>query len=83
MMFGFKRSAVKTIHVNEIDPLIGSIELIDIREPYEYRSGSIKSSKNIPMSTLLNKPDKYLKTDHPYYLICQSGVRSMNAVKYW
>lgn len=76
-MFDFlKRNALKVIHVNDLDGLIGSIELIDIREPYEYKSGSIKTAKNIPMGNLLNNPDTYLKKDKTYYIMCQSGGRS-------
>ena len=49
-MFGFfNRNTGKSINVNDIDSLVGKVELIDIREPYEYNSGSIVSAKNIPM----------------------------------
>ena len=76
-MFGISnKDTGKTISVNDIDKLIGEIDLIDIREPYEYSSGSIKSAKNIPMQTLLNNPDKYLKKGKEYYIVCQSGRRS-------
>lgn len=79
-MFGFlKRNDRKVINVNEIDDLIGKIQLIDIREKYEYAGGSIKSSKNIPMGELLNDPEKYLEKDKEYYIICQSGGRSLRA----
>ena len=54
-MFGFfNKNNGKVVNVNDIDSLIGKIELIDIREPFEYGRGSIKSAKNIPMQTLLN-----------------------------
>ena len=76
-MFGFlKRNDSKVINVNDIDNLIGQVELIDIREDYEYKGGSIKSSKNIPMGQLLNEPDKYLSKNKEYYIMCQSGGRS-------
>lgn len=61
------------INVNDIDDLIGKVELIDIREDYEYKNGSIKSAKNIPMGMLLNEPNKYLNKDKEYYIMCQSG----------
>ncbi len=77
----FKRDTGKAIHVNDIDALIGSVNLIDIREPYEFRSGSLKTAKNIPMGTLLNNPGKYLKQDQKYYIVCQSGGRSASAVR--
>lgn len=76
-MFGFfNRNTGKTINVNDMDSLVGKVEIIDIREPYEYNSGSIKSAKNIPMNTLLGNPSKYLKQDKEYYIMCQSGGRS-------
>jgi len=76
-MFGFlKRDDDKVIHVNDMDNLVGKVELIDIREPYEYKGGSITSAKNIPMGNLLNEPNKYLDKDKTYYIMCQSGGRS-------
>jgi len=76
-MFGFlKKDDGRVINVNDIDNLIGTVELIDIREKYEYSSGSIKSAKNIPMGELLNDPEKYLNKSKEYYIMCQSGGRS-------
>jgi rhodanese-related sulfurtransferase len=76
-MFNFFRNDdKKVIHVNDIDSLLGKINLIDIREPYEYKSGTLKTAKNIPMGTILNNPDKYLSKDKEYYIICHSGARS-------
>jgi len=82
-MFGFfKKDSTKTIRVNDIDELIGNIELIDIREPYEFKGGSIKTATNIPMGNLLTSPDKYLLKDKPYYIFCQTGARSRYACKF-
>ena len=76
-MFEFlKRDAGKVIHVNDMDNLLGSVELIDIREPYEYKGGSLKTAKNIPMGNLLSSPDNFLKKEKTYYIMCQSGGRS-------
>lgn len=76
-MFEFlKRDVSKVIYVNDMDNLIGKIELIDIREPYEYDSGTLKTAKNIPMGNLLENPEKYLIKDKTYYIMCQSGARS-------
>ena len=79
-MFDFlKRDDTKVINVNDIDELIGKVDLIDIREDYEYKGGSIKSAKNIPMGELLNQPEKYLNKNKEYYIMCQSGGRSARA----
>lgn len=73
-MFEFlKKDDGRVINVNEIDDLIGKVELIDIREEYEYKGGSIKSAKNIPMGELLDEPEKYLNKSKEYYIMCQSG----------
>lgn len=81
-MFEFlKRSTTKVIHVNDLDPFIGSIELIDIREPYEFKSGTMRTAKNIPMGNLLNTPEKYLMKDKTYYIMCQSGGRSRRSCR--
>ena len=81
-MFDFlKRDDSKVIHVNDMDNLIGKVELIDIREPYEYKSGTIKTAKNIPMGNLLTRPENYMAKDKTYYIMCQSGGRSSSACR--
>lgn len=77
-MFGlFNKNSGKIINVNDIDNLIGKINLIDIREPFEYRIGSLKTAKNIPMGELLGEPEKYLDKNKEYHIVCQSGSRSL------
>ena len=77
----FKSDNLKSTNVNDLDDLIGKINLIDIREPYEFKGGSLKSAKNIPMNILLNNPSKYLNKDNTYYIMCLSGARSKMACK--
>jgi len=72
----FGRETVKSVPVNDLEKLIGTIELLDIREPYEFAGGSIKTAKNIPMGNLLAAPEKYMAKDKTYYIVCQSGGRS-------
>lgn len=72
----FKKDTVKSVHVNDLDNDIGKIELIDIREPYEFAGGSLKTAKNVPMGNLLTNPAHYMTQGKPYYLVCQSGARS-------
>lgn len=81
-MFDFlKRDNSEVINVNDMDNMIGQVELIDIREPYEYKAGSIKTAKNIPMGNLLANPEKYLLKDKTYYIMCQSGARSQRTTR--
>lgn len=72
----FKKPDIKSIDVNELDELIGKIELIDIREPYEVAEGSIQTAKHIPMGDLLQDSEKYLSKEKTYYIFCRSGGRS-------
>lgn len=75
-MFGFlMNKKFNSIKVNEIDGL-GKINLIDIREPYEYKSGHVPNAKNIPMNKVLESAEKYLDKEKEYHIICQSGGRS-------
>ncbi|TAH64807.1 MAG: rhodanese-like domain-containing protein [Anaerolineaceae bacterium] len=76
MLNFLKRDLSKVINVNDMDSLIGKVEIIDIREPYEYRGGSLRTAKNIPMGNLAANPEKYFAKDKTYYIICQSGARS-------
>jgi len=72
----FNKEKSEVVNVNDLDSLIGQIDLIDIREPYEFASGSIESAKNIPMGNLLSEPEKYFSKEKTYYIMCQSGGRS-------
>lgn len=76
MLFGNK---VKSIDVNSVEA--NKVKLIDIREPYETRMGSIKGAKKIPMGELLENPEKYLNKEDEFYIMCQSGMRSSRATK--
>jgi rhodanese-related sulfurtransferase len=79
-MFPFLfKSDVKSINVNEIDSMLGKINLIDIREPYEYKAGHLPTAKNIPMDKIISEAGKYLDGSKEYYIICHSGARSSRA----
>jgi len=81
MLDFLKKYETEAVNVNDLDNFIGEIELIDIREPYEYAGGTIKSAVNIPMGDLLGETDKYLDRQKTYYIMCQSGARSGKTTK--
>jgi len=54
--------------------------LIDVREPGEFRSGSIPGSINIPLSQLKNRIVE-IPNDKAVFLYCRSGMRSKQAGK--
>lgn len=58
----------------------GKVVLIDVREPWEYTRGHAKGAKNIPLSQLGGRM-KDMPTGRDVLIICQSGHRSMQAVR--
>lgn len=82
-MFNFlNREKIASINVNDVDNVKGKINLIDIREPYEYKSGHLPRTKNIPMGTLIAEPEKHFQQSQKYYVICQTGGRSARACRH-
>lgn len=77
----FRINKVKSIKVNDLGEMLGKITLIDIREPYEYKSGHLPTAKNIPMNKIVSDSNKYLDKSKEYYIICQSGGRSSRVCK--
>ena len=55
-----------------------AVLLVDVRDPKEVASGTIKGSVNIPMNELEKKVDT-LPTDKPVVFVCGTGARSGEA----
>ncbi|WP_026882945.1 rhodanese-like domain-containing protein [Clostridium akagii] len=72
----FDKNNFNTISVHDLDGKLGSINLIDVREGYEYEGGHVPTAKNIPMGRILADPEKYIDKSNEYHIICQSGSRS-------
>jgi rhodanese-related sulfurtransferase len=53
-------------------------QLIDVREPQEFRSGHARGAKNIPLGQLAQRCGE-IKADRTVLVICQSGSRSRSA----
>lgn len=83
-MFGFGKKSVPEISVDDLKNIL-EVEkcfLIDVREPYEFAEGHIKTAVNIPLGELGEKvtavvPDKSAHV----YVNCRSGVRSVKATQ--
>ncbi len=57
------------------------ISIIDVRTPAEYAQEALEGSKNVPLNELLD----YVVTtplDQPTYFICQTGIRSQQAIQF-
>lgn len=53
-------------------------QLIDVREPQEFKNGHILGARNIP-ATQLKQRLVEVRPDKPVYLYCQGGTRSAKA----
>lgn len=51
----------------------GSVTIVDVREPMEYRGGHIAGSINVPLSAFRTGT---IPQDKPVVLYCASGARS-------
>jgi rhodanese-related sulfurtransferase len=54
--------------------------LLDVREVWEYQSGHARGAKNIPLSQIMRRIDE-IPRDRDVFVICQSGNRSVTAVR--
>lgn len=75
------KNKIDTVDVHDLDAKLGKINLIDIREGYEYNGGHVPTAKNIPMGEILDAPEKYLNKEDKYHIICQTGGRSLKTCK--
>ncbi|GGL55351.1 rhodanese-like domain-containing protein [Sporolactobacillus putidus] len=63
--------------LSEVDFRAGyrKAQLIDVREPDEFKNGHILGARNIPLSQLKMRKSE-IRSDMPIYLYCANGVRS-------
>ena len=70
---------IKEITSEELLNKLSKVQLIDIREPYEYEEGHIEGSINIPMGIFLEKLDELSRTKQ-IIIYCNTGRRSKPVV---
>lgn len=73
---------VPTITSDQLKKIIQekrNINIIDVREPFEFKQGHIPGSINIPLDNIKNVQDNFKNN---VYVVCHSGHRSNVATKY-
>lgn len=70
--------SVANITVDDLHQDLAQWQVIDVREPYELRSGIIPGALPIPMGELPQRVNE-LARDKSYALVCASGSRSQSA----
>lgn len=78
---GYHVVAVKSLTVDELAAQLDDWTVVDVREPYELRSGIIPGAKSIPMGNLEQQMGQ-LPRDQRYAIVCASGSRSQSAASY-
>jgi rhodanese-related sulfurtransferase len=75
---GASNSAIKSVSVNETKEALKdkNVQFIDVRTMGEYAGGHAKKAVNMPLDRLSSSLSK-LDKNKPVYVICQSGMRSM------
>ena len=78
------KTNVANIVDQEPTTIVGSIsstngQLIDVREPEEYKASHADNAINIPLSDILNSDYSGIDTSRPIYLYCRSGNRAGQA----
>lgn len=53
-----------------------NINLIDIRDQFQYQNGTIANAINIPVNTLIANYKRYLNKNDKYYIFCNYGSTS-------
>lgn len=71
---------VKEIDVEDLDRL-GSVPLIDVREPDEYAGGHVPGAVLVPLGSV-PAADLSQYRGSTLYVICKSGGRSMRACEF-
>lgn len=74
----------KIITAQELNEILSSgekIQIIDVREPYEWDICHIEGAQNIPMNLIDESLDKISK-DHSSVVMCHHGMRSMSVIHY-
>jgi sulfur-carrier protein adenylyltransferase/sulfurtransferase len=86
---GLESPVEKTGDVPEIDAAAfkklidangNKLNIIDVREPYEYDISNIKGAKLIPLGTLMDHVNE-LDSSKEYIVHCRSGARSAKAIR--
>ena len=56
--------------------------IVDVREPYEFQSGRVEGSINIPLGEVPGRVEEFKNMKKPLVLCCASGGRSGQAANF-
>lgn len=82
-LFGTKSSALKWLEVADIQPRLGSVLLVDVRQPEEYHAppGHLPGAINVPLADVPNRTDELAASGKAVVLVCKTDRRSARAAE--
>ncbi len=75
-----QRMYLKTLTEEQFREGYRKAQLIDVREPQEFKRGHILGARNIPVTQMRQRLIE-MRKDKPVYLYCQSGSRAARAAQ--
>lgn len=73
-----QRSILTVLTQEEVIAGYRKAQLIDVREPDEFKLGHIRGARNLPLSQFKQSLNS-IRADKPVYLYCQGSTRSARA----
>lgn len=77
----YQKKFLTTLNEEEFRAGYRKAQLIDVREPEEFKKGHILGARNIPLSQMKQRKME-IRQDKPVYLYCESGMRSARAAQF-
>ncbi|WP_298611021.1 rhodanese-like domain-containing protein [uncultured Thiothrix sp.] len=64
---------------HQLNTAANAVQLLDVREPWEYQIVHLENSQLVPLTQLTNYALNELSKDLPVIVICHHGIRSAHA----
>ena len=65
------------VQPNEVYPKVDNVQIVDVREPYEWEAGHIAGAVHVPLQSLLAGGESaVLDRNRPVVAVCRTGNRS-------
>jgi rhodanese-related sulfurtransferase len=77
----YQKKYLTTLSQDEFKAGYRKAQLIDVREPDEFKKGHILGARNIPLSQMKQRL-KEVRNDQSVFLYCESGFRSARAARF-